>query len=393
MSSQRQVLLGLFFVFVFGILGYFTLFKTDLSLFGERHLLTVHFKDVGGLRPGNSVMVAGWRAGKVEGVSYDPDADPDRRITVELSLRRQVELFQDHVIRIRDASVLGGKQISIEPGLADSGPRVEELLFGEVSLNVLEALGGVVEENRTSLRRIMSGLEDVVVDLREGPGIVTKLLYDGELGDNLSKAVTSITATFENAEVLTSDMKQGQGTLGRLIYDEALYGQIQSIADNLDGLLLEGRALVEDVRAGRGTVGALLYDERTRADVQTALASMAEILDDVNHGRGTLGMLVKDGRIGENVAALTSNLAQGRGTLGRLFAEDEIYENVLAISEDLLLASRALSTGQGTIGKLLNEDELYVQLEQAVRNLTGTLEEAREAAPIATFLNTVFLGF
>ena len=38
-------------------------------------------------------------------------------------------------------------------------------------------------------------------------------------------------------------------------------------------------------------------------------------------------------------------------------------------------------------------DRLYLQLEKAVTVLVGSLEEAREAAPISTFLNTVFLGF
>ena len=71
-------------------------------------------------------------------------------------------------------------------------------------------------------------------------------------------------------------------------------------------------------------------------------------------------------------------------------------DNLLAISRDLDSALRAPAEGErapGTIGRLLYEAELYDQLEQAVRVLTGTLEEAREAAPIATFLNTVFLGF
>ena len=39
------------------------------------------------------------------------------------------------------------------------------------------------------------------------------------------------------------------------------------------------------------------------------------------------------------------------------------------------------------------DDELYRELQRAMTTLTGTLEEAREAAPIATFLSTVFLGF
>ena len=39
------------------------------------------------------------------------------------------------------------------------------------------------------------------------------------------------------------------------------------------------------------------------------------------------------------------------------------------------------------------DDTIYNQLETAVATFTGSLEEAREAAPISTFLNTIFLGF
>ena len=99
------------------------------------------------------------------------------------------------------------------------------------------------------------------------------------------------------------------------------------------------------------------------------------------------------GDIAENLDTITDNLANGRGTLGRLLIEEQVYEDVAKIAANLASASDALVEGRGTIGKLLYEDELYAELERAIRVLTGSLEEAREAAPISTFLNTVFLGF
>ena len=41
----------------------------------------------------------------------------------------------------------------------------------------------------------------------------------------------------------------------------------------------------------------------------------------------------------------------------------------------------------------VNDDTIAKDIERALRTLTGGLEEQREAAPIATFLSTVFLGF
>lgn len=394
MSPQRHTLLGLLFILVIGILSWFTLFKTDVALFSERYPMTVHFHEAGGLRAGDTVLVAGMRWGTVENLTFDPTADPARRVTVGLSLEDEVALFGDHRIVIEDATVLGGKQLSIEPGLP-SGPPVspDAVLYGDVSPNVMAALGEVVTENREAFTSILRGLEDMVADVQGGDGVITQLLYDEGLAENLSRAVTSVSATFENAEALTRDLRQGEGTIGKLLYDTELYGQIQDITANLDALLVDARAVAADVRAGKGTVGALLHDEEMREDVRAAIDRVAQIVDDVNEGRGTLGRLVKDGAIADDLEQITSRLAAGEGTIGRLLQDDEVYENIRSISEDLASAGAALRDREGTIGRLVYEDDLYVELERAVRTLTGTLEEAREAAPISTFLNTVFLGF
>ena len=79
--------------------------------------------------------------------------------------------------------------------------------------------------------------------------------------------------------------------------------------------------------------------------------------------------------------------------LDGLPALGELYETVRSIADDLSASSRALREGEGTIGKLVHDDELYEELRRALATLTGTLEEAREAAPITTLLNSLFLGF
>ena len=120
---------------------------------------------------------------------------------------------------------------------------------------------------------------------------------------------------------------------------------------------------------------------------------MTAIAGDLEEGRGTLGKLLKDPSIADNIEKITGDLAEGRGTLGLLLTEDEVYQDIRQIVDDLADASAALREGRGTLAKLLYEDEMYAEMQRALGVLTGSLEEAREAAPIATFLNTVFLGF
>ena len=92
MNNKSQLLLGAFFVVVLGILGYYTLFLTEFSLFREQHELVVHFPDADGLREGDGVLVAGMRRGRVATLTFDPAADLERRITVALKMDERVAL-------------------------------------------------------------------------------------------------------------------------------------------------------------------------------------------------------------------------------------------------------------------------------------------------------------
>ena len=393
MTTQRQALLGMFFVLVFGILGWFTLFEGDVSFFREKIALSVFFEDGGGLRQGDPVLVAGLRWGQVADVVYDPEKPRPERVMVVLSLDQPIHLFGNHEIVIEDSTVLGGKQLIVDPGDPESGDIVADDLHGTVAPSVMKALGDVVSENRESLNHILSGLEAIVGDAQAGKGVLGELLYDEQLAENLSRAVEAVSATFENAQGLTSDLKNGKGALGKLMNDPELYDQIREIATGIEDFVTSARGLVEDARAGRGTVGLLLADETTRQDVQQALSHIAAVTDGLEAGRGTLGRLLQDPAIADNLTRITGDLAEGRGTLGRLLTDEQVYEDLTTLTGELADAATAIREGRGTLGKLLYDDEIYQELERALGVLTGSLEEAREAAPIATFLNTVFLGF
>lgn len=387
MNSKRHLSLGLFFIVVIGILAYFTLTQSNFSLFSDVTRMSVYFEETNGLREGDPVLVAGMRWGKVESLEFDPAADRKDRIEVVFTLTTPVALKNDCAVTIEDATLLGGKNLAIEPGSAASPARSTDLpLYGKVEANVLDALGELVEENRAALSGTLSGLEAIVGDVQSGRGLVGRLVYNEELANTFSDALVNIAETFENTSALTADVRAGKGTIGRLFVEDAVYLQIERITADLSGILT-------DVREGRGTVGSLIYDEALAADVDAAVKNIRQITDDINSGKGTLGRLVGDGAIADDIETITSRLADGQGTLGRLLVEDEIYVDLREIADNLAVATAALAEGEGTLGRLVMDDELYRELQRAMTTLTGTLEEAREAAPIATFLSTVFLGF
>ena len=169
MNAKRHLILGVFFAAVILVLGYYTLFLTDFQLFGEKARLTVFFSETNGLRRGDTVLVAGMRWGKVETLVFDPAAPQQDRITVSVSLHEPIDLHEDFAIKVEDATLLGGKNLTIEPGTASLAVIADDTrLYGTVSNNVIKALGELVEDNREALSNTIASLDAITADVRGG---------------------------------------------------------------------------------------------------------------------------------------------------------------------------------------------------------------------------------
>jgi phospholipid/cholesterol/gamma-HCH transport system substrate-binding protein len=394
MNSQRSFLLGLLFLGALGILGYYTLFLTDFTLFGERHPITVHFAEAGGIRRGDAVLVAGVRWGRVDSVTYDPQARPERRVTVTATLDEPLVLREGFAIAIEDATLLGGHNLSIEPGPPDA-PEVQAgaALSGSRRPNALASLSELVGENRANVTAAVEDIAAVARTLREGRGPVGRALNDEALGDELEDLVRSSAQTATNLAAITDDLRRGEGFVGRLLSDDALYEQLDGALSKLAVTLDEATLLAQDARGGEGLIGRLVSDPAIAEDVARTLADVQTIVARVEEARGTLGLLVSDDAIANDVRAITEAVATGRGTIGRLVMRPELYDHLDELSENLRVVSQALREGQGTLGRIVMDDELYLELKQAMGVVTRTLEEYREAAPVTTFTSVLFGAF
>ncbi|MCK6448059.1 MAG: MlaD family protein [Planctomycetes bacterium] len=394
METRRQLLLGGLFVTVIAILGYYTLFLTEFSLFKERFGFTVYFPEAYGLRQGDSVLVAGIRQGRVKDMSYDPTAEFERRVTVTMLMDQPVELRDGFTIAIKDATLLGGKNIEIDPGPAGGGTIARDaLLFGTIQRGALGALGDFVDKNGSRFENIVKNVDEVVADIKAGKGTVGRLVRDDELANKVDAAVTKIDATFDSASQIAADIKAGKGTLGRLVNDEELYGKVNEIADRLKEIGDNLAAVTKDVNEGKGTLGRLVKDEALADEVSKAVEQIRDITTKINEGQGTLGKLVVDPKLYDDFQEIVTKFKNGEGTMGKLFTNDEVYDKLAKIADDLATASDALKNGRGTLGKLIMDDELFEQVSKALATVTRTLEEYREAAPISAFTSVLFSAF
>lgn len=394
MTNKSQLLLGAFFVVVLGILGYYTLFLTEFSLFREQHELIVHFPDADGLREGDAVLVAGMRRGRVATLAFDPEADRERRITVSLKLDSELPLREGFGIWIEDATLLGGKLVSIDPGPASGAPVSEgSQLFGSIQSNPLTGLGDMIAESRGSFSRILADIEAVTAEVRAGSGLLGRLINDQQLSDEVSGGLSSASQTFANLEQVTDRVNAGEGVIGRLVADQALADELSAVSTNLSELTADLRDSAADLREGRGTLGRLFQDEVLSSDVAEAASSLRDITGRISAGEGTAGRLVTDQGIADRFESILTKADEGQGMFGQMLNDEELFAKLDQVAEDLSAVSAAVRSGEGTLGKLVMDDALYIQIQEALNVVTLSLEEYREAAPITTFTSVLFGAF
>jgi phospholipid/cholesterol/gamma-HCH transport system substrate-binding protein len=117
-TRSLEIGTGLFVLLGFAALAFLTtqLPGTSLKLSGGKtgYVVTAKFDNIGDLKEGSPVTMAGVRIGAVESIRFDPK---DYKAAVTLRIENQYsEIPEDSDASIQTAGLLGGKYIGIGPG-------------------------------------------------------------------------------------------------------------------------------------------------------------------------------------------------------------------------------------------------------------------------------------
>lgn len=263
------------------------------------YLVYVLMDDVSGIVKRSQVRVAGIPIGHVEDIRLEQD-----RARIDIRVDPDVPLYEDAEASKSTRNLLGEYFISISPGtrgrrqlqdgdqirtvkpsstpddvlqnmarIAQTVERITDALAASVGseeaqqnmrdtlanlAEVTAALNQTVNENRESIRNILSGVESVTaqgqqdaIEILENVRVVTQelrtLMAGTEAGDpgarervnslvdRVSAATESLEKTMANLEATTGRLERGEGTLGRLTKDEALINEIEGVAENVGG--------------------------------------------------------------------------------------------------------------------------------------------------------------
>lgn len=385
---QRDTVLGIVFFGTMAFLLWATVNLTDMSL-GKVPPLEVFVDNAGGIRVGDPVLVLGKPIGKVAEITPMWQR-PQHRMRLTLRVEEELPLTIEQTIQIQASGVLGGKQVYIDPGNGAPWPRERELL-GTTSGDALVAAEKFFDGTGPTGRELLGLLQDVrsFVQNLNNPetSSVGALVNRRELYDEVLGSVQSVRNSLKAIE-------DGEGFLGRIIKDQNLRDDALQIVANL-------AKVSEQLNGTNSALGRLLNDREMSERLAQIAFNLDSIVTHIAEGRGTLGRIVHDedmaAQVAQAVAALSSVLQKANdpnaGALGALFGDTTLLADVKAVAGNLASISGKIDSGKGMLSVLINDEDMGIRLRRILNQVSRALEDAREAAPIANFVQVLLGAF
>ncbi|MBX3251462.1 MAG: MCE family protein [Myxococcales bacterium] len=354
-ASATELRVGAFVVvalLIGGVLAF--VIGSQRNLFSSKTSYSAVFRDVGGLRPGNGVNVAGVSVGSVDAVTFLPDGRVEVRFRVISSAAELIRGNPAQPADRQDPNREEGDAEMPRPSLVAVGSkgllgdRLVDITVGDPSLPVWDPETPLFASESGGL---MAQAESIANEVERTAQNV-RLMTDPWRDQEMSRALEETTINLARA---TGMLVNGDGTVQRLMTDPGMAEEVQAAIRDLRATSAElrrttagVRAITDEVRSGNGTAHALIYGREGRdalENVARASGEVAEMLRAVREGNGTLHALIYEDnaeellanltRASANVAAITDDVRAGRGTLGGLLVDPSIYEDVKRLVGDL----------------------------------------------------------
>lgn len=221
-TTGQKIRIGVFTVA--GILLFVTgifLIGAKKNMFGDTFMLYGTFKNVGGLQVGNNIRFAGITVGTIEEISIVSDT----LIRVDMRMKEKVRPFlkTDALATIGSDGLMGDKLITINSGsanevrLLNNGSRI--MTANPVDFDRVISQFTNVAGNAEIITRELAGM---AVQIRQGNGTISKLLYTDDLSSSLEGTAHNAKRITGSMADIAAEIQSGRGSLGSLVYTDSL---------------------------------------------------------------------------------------------------------------------------------------------------------------------------
>ncbi len=289
MKYAREIKVGVLATICLFLLFFGFNFLKGVNIFSPTNSYHGTYYHLHGLEEQAAVYIRGHKVGQVDAIHYDYTRDS--AFTVDISIRRDIDLPQGTQMALISDGLLGGMAIELQLPENDKSqtangqspiekgsflattyvPGIMDAIQGELLAHVDEAiqsvdsliadLRGQVEGDHlksalTNVDRVSGDLSVVSSDLKhmmnnQVPRIVNNadtavanlntVVADLKQAD-LKATVARVDNAVDNVNGLLTDVRSQEGTLGQLIYNKSLYNHIDATVVSADSLLTDLKA-------------------------------------------------------------------------------------------------------------------------------------------------------
>lgn len=283
LSNEAKVGITVFLAVVVAIIGF--RFMRDVPIFGTSLNISSTFEKADGISNGSLVYIKGVRVGSVNSVQLTPE----NNVQVGMSIDTDVNIPEDSRANLTSLGIVEGKSIVIEMGSSSQFVETGDEIVGTYAQTIMETLGDQGEQLGSDVSNSINELNQFLRQLNETVDDETR----GKLDETLSNLLDS-------SERVANLLEEKQGDIDLAIESGSrVISQLDTLATNnrpkVDSLMT---SLEENVREL----------SVVREELETASASLNQLLDKLNNGEGTMGKLINDPSVYENLDSLTIEL-------------------------------------------------------------------------------------
>jgi len=296
----------------------FSLWLGQANIGSKQRDVVARFTDVGNAKVGNSVVIRGVQAGRIQSIELEPTG----WVLVKMSLDPDIKLPTNPVVVLSESSMFGEWQATImERAAAPDDADVQQQLAQSAAVGRGSALPGARLPDIAQLTAVagriagdISRVADrfqVAFDDRAANELRQSIRNFADLSAELERTVRSQSQSLTQ---LGSDVHKTVGTINATamavqrtadrVDSSTSKGQIHQIMDNVGQASADIKATSHDLRDASHTLVA------TQQQLASVLTHADSVLGKIDRGQGSLGLMVNDPTLYQNGDALLSQMRE-----------------------------------------------------------------------------------
>lgn len=265
-------------ILIFGII-----WGKEFRLQTNKYQISLSFDNIGGMVPGDPVMVNGVKEGKVLDIGW-----LNRQVLVNIEMSENVPLYEDATFTITSLELLTGMKIEVNPGISDKKINLSQQPFKG-------KYGGQMVDVGLTLNDLASDVNALTLRLDTTVIMINQLLDSGTLQKDLSRTLFNLNQISSQMKNLPVDVNRSLTNFNEVVDDLSMVfknneGGIHSTLQNinvitsrLDTVSTSLKSMMGRIENQEGTLGKMVYDPALYNNLSKALVTIDSLAQQIKN--------------------------------------------------------------------------------------------------------------